>query len=159
MAAYVSRLLDLADVNREQINPARLKIGAQHIKKNRWLLIIAVNHENISAAIGCARRTQRETSGDLICLQRQRGCSPMKHDRQIQQQVLAELDCDRNIMKGTIGVEVHHGVVKLAGRVDDPTMKRNAELAARRVADVTSVVMDIDVGGGFASARSLRKSA
>ena len=83
----------------------------------------------------------------------------MKNDRQIQQEVLAELDRDRNIMKDTIGVEVHHGVVKLAGRVDDPAMKRHAELAARRVADVISVVIDIDVIGGFASARSPRKTA
>jgi osmotically-inducible protein OsmY len=83
----------------------------------------------------------------------------MKNDRQIQQEVLAELDRDRNIMKDTIGVEVHHGVVKLAGNVDDHAIKRCAELAARRVADVTSVVMDIDVIGGFASARSPRKTA
>jgi osmotically-inducible protein OsmY len=83
----------------------------------------------------------------------------MKNDRQIQQEVLAELDRDRNITKGTIGVEVHHGVVKLAGRVDDPALKRNAELAARRVADVTSVIMDIDVSDGFANARAPRKSA
>ena len=82
----------------------------------------------------------------------------MKNDRQIQQEVLAELDRDRNI-KGAIGVEVHHGVVKLAGRVDDPAMKRNAELAARRVADVTSVVLDIDVSGESAIVQSLRKSA
>jgi osmotically-inducible protein OsmY len=83
----------------------------------------------------------------------------MKNDRLIQQEVLAELDRDRNIMKNTIGVEVHHGVVKLAGRVDDPAIRRNAELAARRVADVTSVVMDIDVSGGFESAHSPRKTA
>lgn len=83
----------------------------------------------------------------------------MKNDRQIQQEVLAELNRDRKIMKDTIGVEVHHGVVKLAGRIDDPAIKRYAELAARRVADVTSVVMDIDVSGGFANAQSLRKIA
>ncbi len=83
----------------------------------------------------------------------------MKNDRQIQQEVLAELDRDRHIVKGSIGVEVHHGVVKLAGRVDDPAMKRNAEFAARRVADVTSVVLDIDVSGESANVRSLRKSA
>jgi osmotically-inducible protein OsmY len=83
----------------------------------------------------------------------------MKNDRQIQQEVLAELDRDRNITKGTIGVEVHHGVVKLAGSVSDPVMKRNADVAARRVADVTSVVLDIDVSGESANVRSLRKSA
>ena len=83
----------------------------------------------------------------------------MKNDRQIQQEVLAELNRDRKIMKDTIGVEVHHTVVKLAGRVGDPAIKRYAELAARRVADVTSVVMDIDVSDGFANAPSLRKIA
>jgi osmotically-inducible protein OsmY len=83
----------------------------------------------------------------------------MRNDRLIQQEVVAELDRDRKIMKDTIGVEVHHGVVKLAGRVDDPAIKGYAELAARRVADVTSVVMDIDVSGRFANAGSLRKSA
>jgi osmotically-inducible protein OsmY len=83
----------------------------------------------------------------------------MKNDRQIQQEVIAELDRDRNIMKGSIGVEVHHGVVKLAGSVDNPAMRRNAELAARRVADVTSVVLDIDVSGESANVRALRKTA
>jgi osmotically-inducible protein OsmY len=83
----------------------------------------------------------------------------MKNDRQIQQEVLAELDRDRNITQDAIGVEVHHGVVKLSGRVDDYAIKRYAELAARRVEDVTSVVMDIDVIGGFANARSIRKIA
>jgi osmotically-inducible protein OsmY len=84
---------------------------------------------------------------------------PMKNDRQIQQEVLAELNRDRNITKDAIGVEVHHGVVKLAGCVGDNAMQRNAELAARRVADVTSVVMDIDVNRGFAIAPSPRKIA
>jgi osmotically-inducible protein OsmY len=37
--------------------------------------------------------------------------------------------------------------VKLAGRVSDPAIKKDAELAARRVNDVTKVVMDVDVGG------------
>jgi osmotically-inducible protein OsmY len=83
----------------------------------------------------------------------------MKNDRLIQQEVLAALDFDRNIMKGTIGVEVHHGVVKLAGRVGDDATKKYAELAARRVADVTAVVLDIDVSGETAIVRSLRKSA
>ena len=83
----------------------------------------------------------------------------MKNDRQIQQEVLAELDRDRNITKGAIGVEVHHGVIKLSGRVDDHAIKRCAEVAARRVPDVTSVVMDIDVIGAFANARSPRKIA
>jgi osmotically-inducible protein OsmY len=69
----------------------------------------------------------------------------MKNDVQMQQEILAELDREQNVVAGTIGVEVHHGVVKLAGHVDDDAIKETSEVAARRVDGVTSVVMDIDV--------------
>jgi osmotically-inducible protein OsmY len=72
----------------------------------------------------------------------------MKNDMQMQQDVLAALDREQNVITGTIGVEVHHGVVKLAGRVRDDSIRENSELAARRVDGVTSVVMDVDVAGG-----------
>jgi osmotically-inducible protein OsmY len=71
----------------------------------------------------------------------------MKNDMQIQNEVLAELGGEQRIIAGTVGVEVHHGVVKLSGRAGDGTIKEIAELAARRVKDVTNVVMDIDVTG------------
>ena len=71
----------------------------------------------------------------------------MKNDMQIQQDVLARLDREPNLMAGSIGVEVHHGVVKLAGRVNDSGIKENAERAAGAVDGVTSVVLDIDVNG------------
>jgi len=70
----------------------------------------------------------------------------MHNDRQIQNDVLAALDHDHVVANGTIGVEVHHGVVKLAGRVGDPAVKKSAETTARRVDDVTAVLMDVDVG-------------
>ena len=69
----------------------------------------------------------------------------MKNDMQIQQEVLSELEHDDNIPAGSIGVEVHQGVVKLAGRINDLATKRHAELDARRVAGVTSVVLDLGV--------------
>jgi osmotically-inducible protein OsmY len=69
----------------------------------------------------------------------------MKNDVQIQRDVLAELDREPNVITGTIGVEVHHGVVKLAGRVSDSAIKNSAELAASAVDGVTTIVMDIDV--------------
>jgi len=69
----------------------------------------------------------------------------MKSDMQIQHDVLAELGQEQNVMTGTIGVEVHHGVVKLAGHVGVNGDMQSAERAARRVDDVTTVVMDIDV--------------
>jgi osmotically-inducible protein OsmY len=71
----------------------------------------------------------------------------MKNDVQLQQEVLAELDREQNITAGTVGVEVHHGVVKLAGQVGDDTTRENSEVAAHRVDGVTSVVMDVDVTG------------
>ena len=70
----------------------------------------------------------------------------MKNDTQIQQEVLAELDRDNNVPAGAIGVEVHHGVVKLAGFISDSAIKTSAELDARRIAGVTSVIMDMSVG-------------
>jgi osmotically-inducible protein OsmY len=77
----------------------------------------------------------------------------MKNDMQIQSEVLAELDREQRIAAGSIGVEVHHGVVKLSGRVGDGTIGEIAELAARRVKEVTNVVMDIDVTGAGAIAQ------
>jgi osmotically-inducible protein OsmY len=67
------------------------------------------------------------------------------NDRQLQRDILAELDREPGLAPGTIGVEVHHGSVKLAGRVSDPTIKRKVELAAHRVEGAITVVMDIDV--------------
>ena len=74
----------------------------------------------------------------------------MKNDMQIQRDVLAELDREPNVITGTIGVEVHHGVVKLAGRVSDSAIRKNAKLAASAVDGVTTVVMDVDVTGAGA---------
>jgi osmotically-inducible protein OsmY len=78
----------------------------------------------------------------------------MKNDMQIQRDVLTELNREPNIIAGTIGVEVHHGVVKLAGRVSDSAIKKNAERAASAVEGVTTVVMDVDVTGAAAASRS-----
>jgi osmotically-inducible protein OsmY len=75
----------------------------------------------------------------------------MKNDMLIQRDVLAELDREPNVITGTIGVEVHHGVVKLAGRVSDSAIRKNAELAASAVDGVTNVVMDVDVTGAGAT--------
>jgi osmotically-inducible protein OsmY len=83
----------------------------------------------------------------------------MKNDMQIQKEVIAELDHEQAIIAGSIGVEVHHGVVKLSGRVSDGATKEIAETAARRVKDVTNVVMDIDVVGAGAVSQPSEKIA
>jgi osmotically-inducible protein OsmY len=67
----------------------------------------------------------------------------MKNDRQIQHDVLVEIEHEPNVPTGSVGVEVHHGVVKLAGRVNDAAMKESAELAARRVDGVSNIVLDM----------------
>jgi osmotically-inducible protein OsmY len=69
----------------------------------------------------------------------------MANDMQIRHDVLIALSREQNIIAGTIGVEVHHGVVKLAGRVSDSATKMGAERAAARVDNVSAIVMDIDV--------------
>jgi osmotically-inducible protein OsmY len=69
----------------------------------------------------------------------------MKHDTQIQQEVIAELDRDENVPAGAVGVEVHHGVVKLAGRINDDTTKKSAVVDARRVDGVTGIILDMGV--------------
>jgi osmotically-inducible protein OsmY len=74
----------------------------------------------------------------------------MANDLQIRNDVLAALDGEKNVIAGSIGVEVHHGVVKLAGRVDDLAIKESAEHAAVEVDDVTAVIMDVDVSGAGA---------
>jgi osmotically-inducible protein OsmY len=74
----------------------------------------------------------------------------MTNDLQIRQDVIAALDRAPEVAPGTVGVEVHHGVVKLAGRVDGPAMKEGALRAAEGVGDVSAVVMDVDVGGAGA---------
>lgn len=71
----------------------------------------------------------------------------MANDQQIQHDVIARLGQEQNVAADSIGVEVHHGVVKLAGHVSDQAAMESAERAARRVDDVTTVVMDIDVVG------------
>jgi osmotically-inducible protein OsmY len=67
----------------------------------------------------------------------------MKNDTQIQQEVIAELDRDEKVPSGAIGVEVHHGVVKLAGRINDTATEKSAELDARRVDGVTNIILDM----------------
>ena len=70
----------------------------------------------------------------------------MKNDIQIQQEVVAELDRDHSLPAGSVGVEVHHGVVKLASSSANPSIKQSAELAARRVEGISKIVLDMGVG-------------
>jgi osmotically-inducible protein OsmY len=69
----------------------------------------------------------------------------MKNDIQLQHNVLAQLEHECHLGDNAIGVEVHHGVVKLAGCVRDHATRQRVEFAVRHVEGVATVVMDIDV--------------
>jgi osmotically-inducible protein OsmY len=69
----------------------------------------------------------------------------MKTDKQIQQDVIAELGWEPSVNAAHIGVEVSNGIVTLAGHVTNFTEKFNAERAAQRVAGVKALVVEMDV--------------
>jgi osmotically-inducible protein OsmY len=94
--------------------------------------------------------------GRELMLMSDRRNHPMTNDMQIRHDVLAALDREQNVIANTIGVEVHHGVVKLAGCVSDDAIKKGAEGAAVAVDGVTAVVMDVDVAD--AGAARLKKT-
>jgi osmotically-inducible protein OsmY len=73
------------------------------------------------------------------------------NDIQLQHDVLAKLERECGLGDHDIGVEVHHGFVKLAGRVRDCATMQRVECAARHVEGVVTVLMDIDVIGAPAS--------
>ncbi len=69
----------------------------------------------------------------------------MKTDRELQQDVLAELKWDPKVNAANIGVEVIRGVVTLSGHVDSLAEKWNAEQAAKRVFGVKTIAIELDV--------------
>ena len=69
----------------------------------------------------------------------------MKTDIQIQQNVMAELKWDPKVNAAHVGVEVKNGVVTLSGHVDSFAEKWNAEEAAKRVAGVKVIAVELDV--------------
>jgi len=70
----------------------------------------------------------------------------MKNDTQIRQEVIAELEQDDALSSDSIGVEVHHGVVKLAGRNSDSEIKQRAVRSVRRVDGVTGIILNMGTG-------------
>jgi osmotically-inducible protein OsmY len=69
----------------------------------------------------------------------------MKTDKQIQQDVIDELNWAASVNAAHIGVEVSNGVVTLAGHVSNYSEKLNAERAAQRVAGVKALAVEMDV--------------
>ena len=78
----------------------------------------------------------------------------MKTDRQLQQDVMDELQWEPAVEASAVGVEAKDGVVTLAGHVASFSEKWAAESAAQRVAGVKGVVVEIDVRIPDSSKRS-----
>ena len=69
----------------------------------------------------------------------------MKTDKQVQQDVIAELSWEPSVNAAQIGVEVQDGIVTLAGHVSSYAEKWNAERAAQRVSGVKALAIEMDV--------------
>lgn len=69
----------------------------------------------------------------------------MKTDLQIQADVMAQLKWEPLLTANEIGVAVKNSVVTLAGTVDTFSKKIAAEAAARKIAGVKGIALDIDV--------------
>lgn len=69
----------------------------------------------------------------------------MKNDRQLQEDILNELDWEPSVEASRIGVEVSGGVATLSGHVDSYTQKWAAERAAQHVAGIKSIAVELDV--------------
>lgn len=78
----------------------------------------------------------------------------MKTDRQLRSDVMEELAWEPAVNDTHIGVEVSEGIVTLRGHLGCYAEKHAAELAARRVAGVRGIAMDIDVRLAAVDARS-----
>jgi osmotically-inducible protein OsmY len=83
----------------------------------------------------------------------------MKNDRQLQLDVVERLEQQLRLGRDMIGVEVHHGTIKLAGTVRDLALRENAERVARQVDGVLNVVLDIDVVDTSDTGRGARVSS
>jgi len=69
----------------------------------------------------------------------------MKTDRELQEDVLCELDWEPSVNASSIGVEVSNGVATLSGHVDAYAQKWAAERAAERVAGIKGIACELDV--------------
>ena len=65
-------------------------------------------------------------------------------DRELHEEIMAELACEPGLDAERLGVAVEHGVVTLTGFVDSYPQKLAAEQAARRVYSAKAVVDEIE---------------
>jgi osmotically-inducible protein OsmY len=90
----------------------------------------------------------------MLRIPKQDKWTTMKTDKQIQQDVIAELGWEPSVNAAHIGVEVSDGIVTLAGHTSNYAEKLSAERAAQRVAGVKALVVEMDVKLSGTSKRS-----
>lgn len=69
----------------------------------------------------------------------------MKTDHELQHDVIEELQWEPSLEATRIGVAADHGVVTLSGHVENYSEKLQAERAAKRVAGVEAIAVDLEV--------------
>jgi hypothetical protein len=69
----------------------------------------------------------------------------MKTNKQLKNDILAELRWEPSVNAEQIGVEVKDGIVTLAGHVDSFVEKWAAEKAAKKVSGVRALAVEMDV--------------
>lgn len=69
----------------------------------------------------------------------------MRNDLLTRNEVVTALTLQLGLIADAIGVEVHHGFVKLAGRVQTAADRRTVERVAWQVDGITGLNLDIDV--------------
>jgi len=69
----------------------------------------------------------------------------MKTDRELQHDVIEELEWEPSVDASKIGVTADHGVVTLVGEVETFSEKSEAEKAVKRVAGVQGLANELDV--------------
>ena len=69
----------------------------------------------------------------------------MKHDNDLQRDVLAELEFEPSVTAANVGVTAKYGVVSLLGHVPSYAERYLAEQAAKRVYGVRAVANDLEV--------------
>src|SRR5215203_4243446 len=69
----------------------------------------------------------------------------MKTDADLKRDVMAELAWDPAVKSTAVGVAVKDGVVTLTGHLETFAEKRAAARAAKRVADVKAIAVELDV--------------
>ena len=69
----------------------------------------------------------------------------MKTDKQIQQDVMDELEWDPEIDSSEIGVAVRNGIVTLSGQITSYAKKLAAEKAAKRIKEVKGIAEELVV--------------